>query len=106
MPTSRSVRERRGIIALWEIADRDLARLAVLIAILARRSMEPTGRGAASNIGQRIPILGVLATTTPSKGHCVVVRRPAFGKSNQNVHYVNMDCLRRSITKRSQLVKL
>jgi hypothetical protein len=64
MPTCRLVSERRGIIAWWKIADGGAARLAVLIAILVRRSMEPTGRGAASNIGQPIPTVGVLATTT------------------------------------------
>ena len=63
MPTSRLVSERRGIIAWWEIADRDPARVVVPTAILARRSMAPTGRGAASNIGQPIPTVGVPATT-------------------------------------------
>jgi hypothetical protein len=33
--------------------------------------MEPTGRGAASNIGQPIPTLGVPATTTLSEGYWV-----------------------------------
>jgi hypothetical protein len=64
MPTCPLVSERRGIIAWWKIADGGAARLAVLIAILVHRSMEPTGRGAASNIGQPIPTVGVLATTT------------------------------------------
>jgi hypothetical protein len=35
----------------------------VPIAIPVRRSMEPTGRGAASNIGPPIPTLGVQDTT-------------------------------------------
>ena len=46
----------------------DTARLVVLIAILVRRSMEPTGRGAASNIGQPIPTVGGQATITLSEG--------------------------------------
>src|SRR5437660_1291463 len=70
MPTSRLVSERRGIIAWWKTADGGPARLAVLIAILVRRSMAPTGRGAASNIGQPIPTVGVPATTTLSEGYC------------------------------------
>ena len=68
MPTSRLVSERRGIIAWWKIADGGVARLAVLIAILARRYTEPTVRGAASNIGRPIPTLGVQATITLSEG--------------------------------------
>jgi hypothetical protein len=36
----------------------DTARLVVLIAILVRRSMEPTGRGAVNNIWQPIPTVG------------------------------------------------
>jgi hypothetical protein len=69
MPTSRLVSERRGIIAWWETADGGPARLVALIAILVRRSMEPTGRGAASAIGPPIPTLGVPVTTTLSNGH-------------------------------------
>jgi hypothetical protein len=46
-------------------------------AILVRRSMEPTGRGAASNIGQPIPTLGVPATTTLSEGYWVSAGRTA-----------------------------
>ena len=69
MPTSRLVSERYGIIAWWENAGGDAVRLDVPIAILVRRYTEPTGRGAASNIGQPIPTLGVRATTTTlSKG--------------------------------------
>ena len=46
----------------------DTARLVVLIAILVRRSMERTGRGAASNIWQPIPTVGGQATITLSEG--------------------------------------
>ena len=67
MPTSQSVSERHGIIAWWENAGGDTAQLVVPIAIPVRRSMEPTGHGAASNIGQPIPTLGVQATITLSK---------------------------------------
>ena len=70
MPASQLVSAQHGIIAWWKIADGGAARLAVLIAILVRRSMEPTGRGAASDIGQPIPTVGVLATTT-SEGYWV-----------------------------------
>ena len=69
MPGSRLVSAQNGIIAWWKNADGDAARLVVRTAILVRRSMEPTGRGAASNIGRPIPTLGVPATTTLSKGH-------------------------------------
>jgi hypothetical protein len=68
MPASQSVRKRHGIIAWRENAGGDTARLVVPTAILVRRYMEPTGRGAASNIGQPIPTLGVQAITTLSRG--------------------------------------
>ena len=54
-----------GIIA-WKNADGDAARLVVRTAILVRRSMEPTGRGAASDIGQPTPTIGAQVTTTLS----------------------------------------
>ena len=41
----------------------------VQTAILVRRSMEPTGRGVASNIGQLIPTVGGPATTTLNEGY-------------------------------------
>ena len=70
MPASQLVSAQPGIIAWWKNADGDTARLVALIAILVRRSMEPTGRGAASNIGQPIPTVGVLApATTTSEGY-------------------------------------
>ena len=70
MPASRLVSAQHGIIARWKNADGDTARLVVQTAILVRRSMERTGRGAASNIGQPIPTLGVQATTiTLSKSY-------------------------------------
>jgi hypothetical protein len=68
MPASQLVSAQHGIIAWSKNADGDTARLVALIAILVRRYMEPTGRGAASNIGQPIPTLGVPATTT-SEGY-------------------------------------
>ena len=71
MPASRLVSAQQGIIAWSKNADGDAARLVVQTVILVRRSMEPTGRGAASNIGQPIPTPGVLATTTLSKGYGV-----------------------------------
>ena len=74
MPTFQSASAQHGIIAWSKNADGDIAGLVVPIAILVRRSMEPTGRGAASNIGQPIPTLGVPATTTLSKG--VFPQRP------------------------------
>jgi hypothetical protein len=67
MPASRLVSAQNGIIAWWKNADGDTARLVVQTAILVRRSMEPTGRGAASNIGQPIRTVGVPATTTLSE---------------------------------------
>jgi hypothetical protein len=70
MPASRLVSAQSGIIAWWKNTDGDATRLVALIAILVRRSMEPTGRGAASNIGQPIPTVGVLATIT-SEGYWV-----------------------------------
>ena len=70
MPASQLVRAEHGIIAWSKNADGDTAGLVVQTAILVRRSMEPTGRGAASNIGQPIPTPGVQATTTLSKGYC------------------------------------
>jgi hypothetical protein len=54
MPTSQPVSVRHGIIA-WENAGGDTARLAVPIAIPVRRSMGPTGRGAARLTGQVTP---------------------------------------------------
>ena len=82
MPASRLVSARRGIIAWWKIADGGAARLVALIAILVRRSMEPTGRGAASNIGQPIPTVGVLATTT-SEGYWVFDGRTALASNSK-----------------------
>jgi hypothetical protein len=66
MPASQLA--QHGIIARSKNADGDTAGLVVQTAILVRRSMEPTGRGAASNIGQPIPTVGVRATTTLSEG--------------------------------------
>jgi hypothetical protein len=62
------VSARHGIIVWSKNADGDTARLVVQTAILVRRSMEPTGRGAASNIGRPIPTVGVQATITLSEG--------------------------------------
>ena len=73
MPASQLLNGQHGIIAWSKNADGDTAGLVVQTAILVRRSMEPTGRGAASNIGQPIPTLGVQATTTPSEGAQSVV---------------------------------
>ena len=67
MPASQLVSAQHGIIAWSKNADGDTAQLVVQAAILVRRSMEPTGRGAASNIGQPTLTVGVQATTTPSK---------------------------------------
>ena len=67
MPASQLVSAQHGIIAWSKNADGDTARLVVQTAILVRRYMEPTGRGAASNIGQPIPTVGVQATITLSK---------------------------------------
>src|SRR6516162_1712557 len=64
MPACQLVSARHGIIAWSKNADGDTAGLVVQTAIPVRRSMEPTGRGAASNIGQPIPTLGVPATIT------------------------------------------
>ena len=69
MPTFRLISAQHGIIEWSENADGDTAGLVVQIAILVRRSMEPTDRGAASNIGQPIPTVGVPATTTLSEGY-------------------------------------
>jgi hypothetical protein len=69
MPASQLVSGQHGIIAWSKNADGDTAGLVVQTAIPVRRSMEPTGRGAASNIGQPIPTVGVPATTTLSKGY-------------------------------------
>jgi hypothetical protein len=69
MPASRLISAQHGIIAWSKNADGDTARLVAQIVIPVRRSMEPTGRGAASNIGQPIPTLGVPATTTLSEGY-------------------------------------
>ena len=68
MPASQLVSAQHGIIAWSKNADGDTAGLVVQTAILVRRSMEPTGRGVASNIGQPIPTLGGPATTTLSDG--------------------------------------
>ena len=68
MPASQLVSAQHGIIAWSKNADGDTARLVALIAILVRRSMAPTGRGAASNIGRPIPTVGARATTILSKG--------------------------------------
>ena len=68
MPNFLLLSERHGTIAWWKGADGDAAHRVVLIAIPVRRSMEPTGHGAASAIGQPIPTLGVPATTTLSRG--------------------------------------
>jgi hypothetical protein len=62
MPACQLVSTQHGIIAWWKNADGDAARLVVQTAILVRRSMEPTGRGAASNIGQPIPTPGAHVT--------------------------------------------
>jgi hypothetical protein len=76
MPAFQSVSTQQGIIAWWQNAGRDAAGLVVPIAILVRRSMEPMGRGVASNIGQPIPMLGVRATTiTLSKVRVISVYR-------------------------------
>jgi hypothetical protein len=58
MPISLLVSEQHGIIAWWETADGDAARLVVQITILVRHSMEPTGRGVASNMGSLFLQLG------------------------------------------------
>ena len=68
MPASQLVSAQHGIIAWWRNADGDTARLVVQTVILVRRSMEPTGRGAASNIWQPIPTIGGQATITLSEG--------------------------------------
>ena len=69
MPASQLASAQHGIIAWSKNADGDTAGPVVQTAILVPRYMEPTGRGAASNIGQPIPTVGVPATTTLSKGH-------------------------------------
>jgi hypothetical protein len=69
MRASQLVSAQHGIIAWWENADGDTARPVVQAATLVRRSMEPTGRGEASNIGQPIPTPGVPAITTLSEGY-------------------------------------
>ena len=71
MPASQLVSTQHGIIVWSKNADGDTARLVVQAAILVRRSMEPTGRGAASNIWQPIPTVGGQATITLSEGYCV-----------------------------------
>jgi hypothetical protein len=68
MPASQLVSAQHGIIAWPKNADDDTAGLVVQAAILVRRCMEPTGRGAASNIGQPIPTVGGQATITLSEG--------------------------------------
>jgi hypothetical protein len=77
MPASQLVSAQHGIIAWPKNADGDTAGLVVQAAILVRRSMEPTGRGAANNIGQPIPTLGVPATTTLNEGYWVFAGRTA-----------------------------
>src|SRR6266436_2223571 len=76
MPASQLVSAQHGIIAWSKNADGDTARLVVQTAILVRRYMEPMGRGAASNIGQLIPTVGVQAITT-SEGYWVFAGRTA-----------------------------
>ncbi len=71
MPAFQLVSAQHGIIAWSENADGDTARLVVQTAILVRRSMEPTDRGVASNIGQPIPMVGGQATITLSEGYWV-----------------------------------
>jgi hypothetical protein len=71
MPASQLVSARHGIITWSKNADGDTAELVVQIAILVRRSMEPTDRGAASNIGRPIPTVGVQATITLSEDYWV-----------------------------------
>ena len=68
MPASQLVSEQHGITAWSKNADGGTAGLVVQTAILVRRSLEPTGRGVASNIGRLIPTVGVRATTTLSEG--------------------------------------
>jgi hypothetical protein len=75
MPVSL-VSARHDIIAWSKNADGDTAGHVAPIAILVRRSMEPTGRGAVSNIGQPIPTVGVRATTTLSEGYWVFAQLP------------------------------
>jgi hypothetical protein len=77
MPASQLVSAQNGIIAWSKNADGDTARLVVQTAILVRRSLEPTGRGAAGNIGQPIPTVGAQATTTPSEGYWLFAGRTA-----------------------------
>ncbi len=67
MPASQLVSARQGIIAWSKNADGDTAGVVVPIAIHVRRSMEPMGRGVASNIGRPILTVGVPATITLSK---------------------------------------
>jgi hypothetical protein len=69
MPASQLVSAQHGIIAWSKNADGDTAGLVVQAAILVRRFMEPTGRGAASNIGRPIPTAGAQATITRSEGY-------------------------------------
>ena len=83
MPTSQLVSAQHGIIAWSKNADGDTARPVVQTAILARRSMAPTGRGAASNIGQPIPTPGVRATTTLSEGYWVFAGRTALASNSK-----------------------
>jgi hypothetical protein len=67
MPASQLVSAQHGIIAWSKNADGDVARRVVQTATLVRRSMAPTDRGAASNIGQPISTAGVPVTTTLSR---------------------------------------
>jgi hypothetical protein len=76
MPASQLVSVQHGIIAWSKNADGGTAGLVVQTAILVRRSMEPTGRGAANNIGQPIPTVGVPATTTLNEGYWAFTQRP------------------------------
>jgi hypothetical protein len=77
MPVSRLVSAQHVTIASSRNADGDTAELVVQTAIPVRRSLEPTGRGVASNIGQPILTVGVRAITTLSEGYWVFAARTA-----------------------------
>ena len=85
MPASQLVSAQHGIIAWPKNADGDTAGLVVQTTILVRFSLEPTGRGAASTIGQPIPTLGAPATTTLSEGYWFFPRRPAPFNSERDL---------------------
>ena len=70
MPNFLLPSERQGTNARWKSADGDAARRVVLIAILARRYMAPTGRGVARATAQPTLTLGAPATSTRSKSRC------------------------------------